>query len=60
MVMLRLFYLVRFPPIGKCLPHGDTKTPDVTFTGELVEVKAFGGVPFQWPFTTTASLCTEK
>lgn len=49
-------YLVRFPSVGKGLPHGDTKTPHVTFTGEFVEVYTFWGVPFQRPFTCSTSL----
>ena len=53
-------YLVRFPSVGKGLPHGDTETPHVTFTGEFVEVYTFWGVPLQWPFTCSTSLYNTK
>lgn len=49
-------YLVRFPSIGESLPHGDTKTPHITFTGEFVVVYTFWCVPFQRPFTCSTGL----
>lgn len=50
------WYLVRFSSVGKGLPHGDTETPHVTFTGEFVEIYTFWSVPLQRPFTCSTSL----
>ena len=46
-------------PIGERFPHQDSEAPDVTPTGELVVVDAFGGVPLHGPLPVGLGLEAE-
>lgn len=45
--------------IGERFPHQDSEAPDVTLTGELVVVDAFGGVPLHGPLPVGLGLEAE-
>lgn len=46
-------------PVGERFPHQDSEAPDITLTGELKVVDAFGGVPLHRPLPVGLGLEAE-